>query len=109
MSYILIVDAFSGRDVIEDILRLRGYEVFTSASVSSAKKIITEQGIPAVVLIDIYVPGQNAESFMQEMSEEGSLVIAMSELDIHKELPADAFLRKPFYLEDFEAVLRQYG
>ncbi len=110
MGYILVIDdERSLLDSIEYALKIRGYEVFTSTSVSNSYEIVKEKGIPAVVLSDLDMPGEDVFPLLKELKGKGSLVIAMSGWEEEEDMPVDEFLHKPFRIDKFIEIINKYG
>lgn len=80
-KYILIVDDEPDiRQLVSEILEDEGYEVNTAENANEAKKLLRKR-CPDLVLLDIWMPGQDGISLLKDLKETDSLncpVIMMS-------------------------------
>ena len=108
----------------EDFLRVMkfnisklGYEVLTSFTAEEAKEIISRQ-LPNLVLLDIMLPAKSGYRFCWEIKNDDKLktipVVFISakgaERDkaMGKSMGADAYLAKPFTMQELEETLKKY-
>lgn len=107
MKRILVVDDEAGiREVLDEILRDEGYEVFLASDGLEALKILEEHPID-LVLLDVWLPGKGGIDVLKEIVEEqsgvqvvmisghGSIDIAVKAL----KLGAFDFVEKPLSLD----------
>ena len=107
MGYILVVDDDESIcDVIELALTDEGYEVVCARNGGDALRLLQERP-PALVLIDLVMPDQGGEDFInacRQVPNGAAPMIVVSgfpNLDqIAAQIGADRFLAKPFELTD---------
>jgi len=80
-KYILIVDDEPDiRQLVSEILEDEGYEVSTAENAEKAKELRRKRR-PDLILLDIWMPGQDGISLLKDWQENGSLncpVVMMS-------------------------------
>ena len=80
-KYILVVDDEPDiRQLVSEILEDEGYEVITAKNAEEAKKLRRKRR-PDLILLDIWMPGQDGISLLKDWQESGSLscpVVMMS-------------------------------
>jgi CheY-like chemotaxis protein len=118
MAKILVVedDPWSQRIVCE-LLEMRGHEVLTAPDVPTARALLMEQ--PAIVLLDIHVPGGGGESLLKEIRANAALaalpVIALTASamagDRERLLRTGftAYMSKPIDVRSFGQVIEAYA
>jgi CheY-like chemotaxis protein len=110
---ILVVDDDPAiRTTIADILGLEGYEVETAANGLEALNSVTDH-LPAVVVLDMRMPIMDGWTFARELQTRGIklpivvITAAQNARTWAQEIGADAYLAKPFELNDLlDAVER---
>ncbi|GAW93789.1 response regulator [Calderihabitans maritimus] len=114
-SKILVVDDQPGvRQLINEALKSDGYLVHTAANGKQALREIKEN-TPAVVLLDLKMPGMNGLELLQEIKKSGyqGAIITMTaygELDLltkAQKLGVDHHLTKPFDINDLRGLVRK--
>ena len=113
---LLVDDDQDLRDSIADLLRQRGYHVTTAEDGYAAMSIITGNGVPCIVLLDLVMPGMDGWQFLGAMQNDPHLaaipiVIASAHAATHAP-PAGAIavLHKPFDFDElFSVVARHCG
>jgi CheY-like chemotaxis protein len=114
---ILIIDddqAF--RETAEALLELYGYAVMTVESGGAALRTI-EQELPAIILLDVFMPGMDGLEFLRMLREAAVHVpvlvttgaLAGDEphpmLSTAMEIGADGVLRKPVRIEELQSLI----
>jgi two-component system phosphate regulon response regulator PhoB len=111
---IVIEDNRDILDLMQYILEDEGYEVISSMDGSVLGNV--EQHEPALIVLDNSLTTEKGSSLCRTLKSNPStakypviLVSAMNELeDIAKECQADAYLPKPFDINELVAVVKQY-
>ena len=108
MKYILVVDDDpSIRDVVADILEMADYAVKTAANGANALDQVRMER-PTAVLLDLMMPVMDGWEFMRQCRRDPTcvrvpVVLMSAARDIAAaadELGAQAFLKKPFEMDD---------
>lgn len=98
--------------IIEDA----GYRAVVARNGDHALELARRQ-LPALVITDYMMPHMNGVQFLLALREDARLrgqnappVVLMSaaDLPIANESQADAIIRKPFNLEEIEAIMRRF-
>ena len=112
--YVLVVDDDSLiRNGVADFLELEGYRTVRSANGREAVRAI-ENSLPALVLLDMRMPELDGWGVARELGKRGIVVpiavmTAASDAEAWaREIHADAFLAKPFHIEDLLAIVQRY-
>ena len=98
---ILIVDDNrDSRDVLADVLELRGYEIVATNSGEAALRYFREGGEACLVILDIAMPGMSGIELRDALSCEPETadipVIVLSATDSQYQLSnVEAYIRKP--------------
>ena len=109
---LLVEDDAETRSALADDLALSGYEVAVAANGEEGLERLHQTGRPAVVLLDLLMPGMDGGEFLVRMREKPELAdvpviiltgIASSKLK--KLLGAEAVFVKPFRTELLRAEL----
>ena len=112
---ILVVDDDPGiLDVLQIMLEESGYEVETAqdALLIEKKLIVT----PDIILLDMWMSGINGKDVCRKLKSESktrniTIVMISANNDIEKianESGADAFMSKPFQMNDLLALLEKF-
>ncbi len=111
---VVIDDEQSFCDVVGEILRSFGYQVYTAYNVEGAIPIL-EQHLPAALILDIMMPGIDGLTFIQHLRErpryaELPIIISSAKYTTKdQEAPlsagADFFLPKPFSAGDLRQAI----
>lgn len=110
---LLVDDEFSGTEVLALILRDEGYEV-TAAGDGRRALALLHQARPDLLVTDFMMPGMNGVELARAVRSEPAyahlpvLLIsgAPAPLALRHGRDFDAFLRKPFDMEQFLAQVR---
>jgi len=112
---LVVEDDDSIRHVIEIILSAEGYEVTTAPDGQAALDSI-QRSPPDVILLDMKMPRMNgmefAEAYRRAQSSPAPIVVFTaleSPEQWAQEIKADAYLAKPFELNNLLQVVRQYA
>ena len=111
-AYILVLeDDQTTRELLEIVLTDEGYETRSAGTVSQALAVAQERQ-PALVLFDMLLPDANGEDFVtayRALPGATARLIAVSGVaNLEHEaarIGAEAFLAKPFELEELLAVV----
>lgn len=117
-KYILLID---DDDTILDLLvaLLRdeeGYAVIPAHSGTEAQRLAPPEP-PALIFMDVMLHGQGAQDVLRELRAQpgwhaAAVVICTAVADIHevaRQLGCDAYLAKPFDLDDLLRIVEQFG
>jgi DNA-binding response OmpR family regulator len=112
VAYILVIDDDQEiRELLEIALSDEGYEVGTAASASSAMDLVNVRH-PDVILLDLWLQGHTAESFIPAYralpNARAALVLLSATSDpegVAAANGADRYLAKPFELDDLLAIV----
>lgn len=118
MSYILVVeDNPDQRDLIRLVLgeSYRGMRVRIAPSGEDALKLMENEGLPRMALVDVDMPGMNGQDTVRRIrdSSAGSLlpVVMLSTSDEPEDVRAcldagaNSYVRKPLALSDWERTM----
>ena len=117
-KYILLIDDDDTiLDVLVTLLRdEEGYTVVAAHSGKEARRLVPPDP-PALVFMDVMLHGQKAEDVLEELRalpgwNQLAVVICTAVPDIDEvaqQLRCDAYLAKPFDLDDLLQVVAQFG
>jgi CheY-like chemotaxis protein len=117
-KYILLIDDDDTiLDVLVSLLRdEEGYAVIAAHSGKEAQRLVPPDP-PALVFMDIMLHGQGAEEVLRDLRalpgwNQFALVVCTAIPDIHEvaqRLVCDAYLAKPFDLDDLLQIVAQFG
>jgi len=110
---ILVVDDDpSIRATVTEILELELYDVRSAPNGAAALRAVTEDP-PALVLLDMRMPVMDGWTFARTLRDRGDstpIVVMTAAKDARvwaKEIQADAYLSKPFELDDLLGVVER--
>jgi len=111
--YLLVVDDSEARDTLAELLRGMGYGVVTAASGDEALRQMAQRSPPALILLDLKMPGMDALAFRTEQRQDARLapvpVIALCDENTPEEeaaVAAAGYLCKPIELRELTALFR---
>lgn len=109
---ILVVEDDAGsRRALENVLRDRGYHVTATASVDAAMGRLRTGPPPALIVLDLMMPGKDGWDFRLEQKKDPAVasipVIAISA--VGKLLDVDVSLRKPLEYDQFLRAVERYA
>lgn len=113
MTTILVVDDEAPiRELVSWVLRDLGYQVFEAINGREAIALVAEHP-PDLVISDVMMPVMGGQELCRWVKQElapAPPVILTSSVDAHliRGTGADAFVRKPFDLEELEEAVRHY-
>lgn len=106
MKVLVVDDDYAVLDAMKDVLEDEGYEVCLAANGLEALKELRKNGI-CVILLDLMMPVMDGWQFVSEMDQRGwrkaPLLILSADRGVQghaAKLRADAFLAKPFDLDE---------
>jgi two-component system phosphate regulon response regulator OmpR len=113
VNRVLVVDDdFGVREMLDEFLADQGFESVVVESAAAAREQLAQQ-VPAVVLLDIGLPGEDGLSLARHIREHFDIGIIMvsgagETVDriVGLEVGADDYLAKPFDLRELRARLR---
>jgi len=116
LSVLVVEDDRDTRELTEEVFRAQGFEVLLADSVSSATRIL-ESFKPAMVLLDIAMPGGDGMGLLRHIKGNASLasipVVLVTGVP-RDALPDDASLalsvmRKPFDVPKLAQLVRGFS
>jgi len=116
LSVLVVEDDRDARELTEEVFRSHGFEVFLADSVASAAKVL-ENFKPAMVLLDIAMPGGDGMGLLRHIKRDPSLasipVVLVTGVP-REALPDDASLalsvmRKPFDVPKLAQLVRGFS
>ncbi|WP_242393309.1 response regulator [Anaeromyxobacter oryzisoli] len=113
MGTVLIVDDESDiRQAVAEVLADEGYQVF-SAGDGAEGLAQARAHHPQVVLLDLMMPGMSGWEFRRRQQSDPDLssipVVVLSALGRDGAIEANAYLQKPFGLDDLLSAVRHYA
>ncbi len=112
VSVLVVDDERDIREAVAEVLKDEGYEVIDACDGAEALSQLRAHH-PAVVLLDLMMPGMNGWEFCAARKREPGLdaipVIVISALGRVSGIDAAAFLQKPFELDALVSTVRQYA
>jgi CheY-like chemotaxis protein len=116
-SILVIDDERLYCEVMDEILRGRGYEVWTACDVPQAL-VILERCLPNLILLDVMMPKYDGYSLARELRSEPRftdipvvIVTARATPDSHMEAicsGASGFLQKPFTVDELHNTIKPF-
>lgn len=110
---LVIDDNAQIRDLIVEILSSEGYSV-RSAADASAGLLAIEEATPALLLLDIQMPGTHGDQLLRELRAAGytfpiALLTAFPQtVTSLKEMGSVVCVNKPFYIDDLLECVARY-
>ena len=112
VSVLVVDDERDIREAVAEVLKDEGYEVFDANDGAEALRQLRAHH-PAVVLLDLMMPGMNGWEFCAARNREPELcgipVIVISALGRVSGIDAQAFLQKPFEVDALVSAVRRYA
>jgi len=114
-TILVVDDDDSIRDLLEAFLGDEGYSVVSATDGAQALELVTDKLVPDLMLLDIGMPVVNGPEFVARYRRiceppHAPIVVITARGDgerIAKEIDAEAFVTKPFELEDLAAVVKR--
>ena len=114
-TILVVDDDDSIRDLLEAFLGDEGYLVVSAIDGAQALELVTDKLVPDLMLLDIGMPVVNGPEFVARYRRiceppHAPIVVITARGDgerIAKEIGAEAFVTKPFELEDLAAVVKR--
>ncbi len=113
-NVLVIEDEESIRQMIQDVLELHGYNVFTASNgaegISLLSEIVPE---PCVVLLDLMMPGTNGWQFLDVQRNTPAfskipVVVCSAYKESAKSIHPSAFVEKPIQLKSLLGTVRKF-
>lgn len=113
MASVLVVDdEVDIRDAVSELLADEGYVVQTAGDGAEALRKARDLH-PSLVLLDLMMPGMNGWEFRAAQAVDPELklipVVILSAYGREAGLEAEAFIQKPFGLEELLSTVRRYA
>jgi CheY-like chemotaxis protein len=112
LSVLVVDDERDIREAVAEVLKDEGYEVFDADDGVEALRQLRAHH-PAVILLDLMMPGMNGWEFCAARKRDPELssipVIVISALGRVSGIDAQAFLQKPFELDALVSAVRHYA
>jgi CheY-like chemotaxis protein len=111
MASVLVVDdEIDIRQAVAEVLADEGYEVFDAGDGAEALRKCRAFH-PSVVLLDLMMPGMNGWEFLDAQRHDPDVakipVVVLSALARSSSVDAQAFIQKPFDLDELLAVVKR--
>jgi DNA-binding NtrC family response regulator len=111
-SVVLLVDDLASlREALQAGLETYGFHVVGAESAQEALLILQRETVGCVVT-DLWMPGMSGEDLVKAIRSDASydempIVVMSAAMDVRvtQDIPADAFLAKPFALEPLVRIL----
>jgi CheY-like chemotaxis protein len=113
MTSVLVVDDDTDiREAVAEVLAGEGYLVLGAGDGAEALKKCRAFH-PSLVLLDLMMPGMNGWEFRAAQKRDPDLagipVVVLSALEQRVAIDAEAFVRKPFDLDELLALVRRHA
>jgi len=115
LTVLVVEDDLETRELTEQVFRSHGFEVLLADSVSAATRVL-EDSKPAMVLLDVAMPGGDGMSLLRHLKRDPTLkaipVVLVTGVP-RESLPEDASLalavmRKPFDVAKLAQLVRAF-
>ena len=110
---LLVEDDDTLRGAMQMVLEWEGYRVACAADGRQALDFLRAGGRPALILLDVMLPGLDGWQFRQQQRRDPDLakvpVVVVSALDAADCPDADAYVRKPFAPQELLEAIRRLG
>jgi len=110
---LLVEDDDILRGAMKMVLQWEGYRVACAGDGRQALDFLRAGGRPALILLDVMLPGLDGWQFRQQQRRDPDLakipVVVVSALDAADCPDADAHVRKPFPIEELLEAVRRHG
>jgi len=111
-SILVVDDDAKIRELVTDLLSMEGYSVYTATNGADGLQLL-ERTTPRLVVLDIRMPVLDGWGFARALKARTSvlpMLVMSGAVDARRcasELGADAFMSKPFDLDDFLNVVER--
>lgn len=110
MKVLLVEDDSLVRELLPELLASRGHAVVTAGTAEDALSLLSTAAPPAVIVLDLMLPGMCGEEFLDRLSERHDLdgvrvVIATALSNRHQHPRAAALLVKPYTVDEIDAAV----
>ncbi len=114
---VLIVDDSPAlREDMAITLEMSGFEVSVASDGVEALRVMAEGPHPNVILLDLLMPGMDGPQFLEHLratpgNEDVAVVVVtgLTSPHVRRLVKADAFLFKPFGIDELTSVVRRVG
>lgn len=113
-NVLIVEDEVSIRQMMQDVLELHGYKVFTASNGEDGiKKLMEISPEPCVVLLDLMMPGTNGWQFLdvQRSNPKFSnipVVVCSAYKESAKSVHPNGFVEKPIQLNSLLGAVREF-
>jgi CheY-like chemotaxis protein len=112
---LVVDDNLDLREGIAEVLEGEGFAVATAPSADAAVRLVERGPAPDAILLDLVMPGMSALRFVSLLRDlagggRARVILCSAAIDYDTcDFPADAFLPKPFRIEQLLGTLRGVG
>ena len=112
-SVLIVEDDRDTREMLGRFLELEGFDVQTAANGELALKVLQDEELPSVIILDLMMPVMNGWQFRVAQQSDPNLsqipVVVVTAAGVREDIPAitaDGWLSKPV---DFDRLLATIG
>ena len=112
-SIVVVEDDKAIREVIQQVLELSGYRVFTASNGKEGVELLKKTEKPGVVLLDLMMPVMDGYEFLANQKKDAQIsgvpVVVLSASGVaEKPAGAQGYYQKPIELGDLLKVAQEY-
>ena len=111
MSVLVVEDEPAILRIVVAVLRSLGCKTLAAPDAETASQVV-EMERPDFIIVDVRLPGMDGVQFARQVKLNEKLastpIVIMSAYGEPRDHPGDAFLPKPFDIDQLEATIRQY-
>ncbi len=110
-TILIVDDEFDIRDIVADILRDEGYRVLTARHGAEGLERLDQEHVD-LILLDIMMPVMTGPEMLEKLNERAAsvprvIVMSAASGKMVADTKGDAFLKKPFEVEELVALTRR--